>query len=487
MGSAGTKHNTHGLKQFWNYVFNASYQLLVILAALVTTPFLARNLGSGALGIYGYVVSIATIVQTLALLSLYTYGSRQIAYCRDSAAKVNIVFWELMALRCLLGLAGSAVYICIAMLTPYTSLFMIYYPWVLANIVDVTWLFIGYEDMKVVVLKNVAVKIACVLSIFTFVKHDGLVVYLLIMSTYTLLGNISVYPQLKKYVAKPEIGPNFARRHLSGTLRLFVPEVTSTLTHRINHITMGQVFDAKDEIAFFDQGEKIINIPSSLVTAMNSVVMPRIAHEYASRKNQSVEDYVVWVGSAALMVAFPLSFGIAAIAERIVPWFFGPGFERAIPVIQIMSPVIVVDSLIGTVGAQYLTATNNTPVLNASNGTGLCVNIVMNMLLIPIAGCIGAVLSTVLARLTILVFQVIATFKTLAYERIVRSAIRYAAASSVMAIAIALAGNLVSNNMACTVIQILSGCITYALLLYICGDPILWALLSMLTKKGEAS
>ena len=220
---------------------------------------------------------------------------------------------------------------------------------------------------------------------------------------------------------------------------------------------------------------------------MNSVVMPRIAHEYASRKNQSVEDYVVWVGSAALMVAFPLSFGIAAIAERIVPWFFGPGFERAIPVIQIMSPVIVVDSLIGTVGAQYLTATNNTPVLNASNGTGLCVNIVMNMLLIPIAGCIGAVLSTVLARLTILVFQVIATFKTLAYERIVRSAIRYAAASSVMAIAIALAGNLVSNNMACTVIQILSGCITYALLLYICGDPILWALLSMLTKKGEAS
>lgn len=468
-------------------MYNASYQLLVIAAALVTTPYLARSLGPGALGIYGYVVSVASILQTLALLSLYTYGSRQVAYSRDSATEVNRVFWELMVLRCAIGVLISLIYCCMAQFTPYTRQFLIYYPWVLANILDVTWFFIGYEDMKVVVLKNVAVKTACVLSIFVFVKDQGgLVTYLLIMSVYTFLGNVSVYPQLKRYLGKPDLGPGFVWRHLSNALKLFIPEVTSNLTHRINHITMGQVLDVEDDIAFFDQGEKIINIPSSLVTAMNSVVMPRIANEHVHRKDNSVEDYVASVGSAELMVAIPLAAGVASVASRLVPWFFGPGFERAIPVIQIMSPLIVIDSLIGTVGAQYLTATDNTTVLNWTNGLGLLVNIVLNILLIPTAGCIGAVLSTVLSRFVILFCQMAVTFNRLDYGRIARSAFRYAAASLVMAAAVVFVGTFVENGIACTTVQVLVGCITYAALLMVCGDPILKMLLRVLVR-GEAA
>ena len=481
------KHRSSIHKQFWNYVFNASYQLLIMAAALVTTPFLARNLGPSDLGIYGYVVSVSAIAHTVTLVSLYTYGSRQIAYCRDSASEVNRVFWELMILRCLLCALESVVYLYVANRTPYVRLFLIYYPWILANALDVTWLFIGFEDMKTVVLKNVAVKVACVLSIFAFVKgNDGLVSYLLIMSSYTLIGNIAVYPQLRQYVSKPDFGSGFLRRHLLGAMKLFIPEVTPTLTHRINHVTMGQVLDSKDDIAFFDQGEKIVNIPSSLVTAMNSVVMPRIANEHARHQNRSIEDYVVWVGSAALMVAIPLSAGVASIADRLVPWFFGPGFERAIDVIRFLSPVIVIDSLIGTVGSQYLTATDRTLALNWSNGIGLLVNVLLNLSLVPMAGCVGAVVSTVVARLAILISQVVVTIDKLSYGRIALSMIRYSAASLAMAAVILLVGRLVVNDITCTIIQIACGCVSYTLLLYMCADPILKALLTVFAREGSS-
>ena len=488
MGATGAKRYSRLVKQFWNYVYNASYQLLVIAAALVTTPYLARSLGPGALGVYGYVVSVASILQTLALLSLYTYGSRQVAYSRDSAAEVNRVFWELMTIRCLLGVIVSAVYWGVALFTPYTQLFLLYYPWILANILDVTWFFIGFEDMKVVVLKNVAVKIACVLSIFAFVRSEnGLVKYLMIMSVFTFLGNVSVYPQLRRYVGKPDLNPGFTSRHLSNAVKLFIPEVTSNLTHRINHITMGHVLATADDIAFFDQGEKIINIPSSLVTAMNSVVMPRMANDHVRLKDSSVEEYAMAVGSAELMVAIPLAVGVASVAGRLVPWFFGPGFERAIPVIQLMSPLIVIDSLIGIVGAQYLTATDKTTVLNRSNGLGLCVNIVLNILLVPIAGCIGAVLSTVFARLVILAYQVFVTLNGLSYNRIARSALRYASASLVMMAAVMLVGQSVENDIVCTVVQVLVGCVVYPALLIACGDPILRALYGMLVQEKAVS
>lgn len=488
MEAAEPKRYSRLVKQFWNYVYNASYQLLVIAAALVTTPYLARSLGPGALGVYGYIVSVASILQTLALLSLYTYGSRQVAYSRDSASEVNQVFWELMAIRCLLGVVVSVAYWGIALITPYTQLFLIYYPWMLANILDVTWFFIGFEDMKVVVLKNVAVKIACVLSIFCFVRNEnGLVTYLMIMSVFTFLGNVSVYPQLQRYVGKPDINQGFMRLHLSNAVKLFIPEVTSNLTHRINHITMGHVLDTADDIAFFDQGEKIINIPSSLVTAMNSVVMPRMANDHARQKDNSVEDYAVAVGSAELMVAIPLAVGVASVADRLVPWFFGPGFERAIPVIQIMSPLIVIDSLIGIVGAQYLTATNKTTVLNQSNGLGLCMNIVLNMLLVPMAGCIGAVLSTVFARLAILAYQVLVTLNGLTYSSIARSALRYSAASLVMMAVVLFAGQLVENDLVCTVVQVPIGCLTYLALLIAGRDPVLQTLYGVLARDKVAS
>lgn len=488
MESSSHNNSKRALKQVWNYIYNASYQLLVIASALVTTPFLARSLGPGALGIYGYIVSVAAIVQTITLLSLYTYGCRQIAYCRDTPSEVNRVFWELFYLRLLLGFIGSVIYFIFAELSQYKILFAIYYPWIIANIIDVTWLFIGHEDMKIVVFKNIVVKVLCVVCIFVFVGNGGgLLAYLIIMSVNTLLGNLAVYPQLKQYVGKPDVSPGFVFRDFKGALKLFIPEVTPTLTHRINHLTMGQVLNTEDDIAFYDQGEKIVNIPSSLVTAMNSVVMPRIANDHAQQRSRSVEEYVIWAGSAALMIAIPLSVGVASVAERLVPWFFGPGYDRVVPVIQLMSPVIVVDSLIGTIGSQFLTATDGARALNFSNGIGLVINVVLNLLLIPTTGCVGAVLSTVLARVTILVIQFLATYKSLDYIRIGQSALRYGAASFAMAITIAIVGKLVTGNIICTAIQIVVGCMTYTAILYGFRDPILRMLLKVLGHKEAVS
>lgn len=49
------------MKVIKNYLYNASYQLLIMLAPLITTPYVARVLGAHESGIYTYTNGWVTI------------------------------------------------------------------------------------------------------------------------------------------------------------------------------------------------------------------------------------------------------------------------------------------------------------------------------------------------------------------------------------------------------------------------------------------
>lgn len=43
-----------------NYFLNMSYQVLVLLVPIVTTPYIARTLGAEGIGIYSYTYSVVS-------------------------------------------------------------------------------------------------------------------------------------------------------------------------------------------------------------------------------------------------------------------------------------------------------------------------------------------------------------------------------------------------------------------------------------------
>ena len=75
-----------------NYLYTAAYQILILIAPIVTAPYLARVLGADNLGIYGYVNSSGNIITTISLLGIYAYGNRQTAYVRESKDELNRTF-----------------------------------------------------------------------------------------------------------------------------------------------------------------------------------------------------------------------------------------------------------------------------------------------------------------------------------------------------------------------------------------------------------
>ena len=468
-----------------NYLYTVSYQLLVLLAPIVTAPYLARVLGADELGIYGYVYSSSNVITTLSLLGIYAYGTRQIAYVRDASETLTRTFWELARVRLILGSAGTLVYAAYAALNPaYRLFFLIYYPYILAEFLDCSWVFVGVEDMAPAVLKNFVTKLLNVIGIFLFVRRRGDVwIYLMLLAITTLLANLSIYTQLHRYVGRPKARPHMTLRHIRGSLELFLPQVASVFYLQMDKVMLQWLTGTTRQVSFYDQAEKIVMIPLSFITVISSVMMPRIANEFKKDNAQAITALLNKAGRFALMLACPMMVGLFVVARQFVPWYLGEEFLPVGSLIMILVPIVVLNSLAGISGQQYFTATNQTRILLRAYVSAAMLNIGCNALLIPRLGAYGAAAATVLSSLVSVLIQ----YRYLSAQIPVRGFLRYGGIYGVPALVMGLAVYFTTRAMPArivtTLVQILIGCAVYFVLLLLRRDTLLRELWEMVRRK----
>ena len=77
------------MKVLKNYAYNLSYQLLVIILPIITTPYVTRVFSSNDLGTYGYFNSIVTYFILLATLGVANYGTKEISGHRKDIQRIS--------------------------------------------------------------------------------------------------------------------------------------------------------------------------------------------------------------------------------------------------------------------------------------------------------------------------------------------------------------------------------------------------------------
>ena len=112
-------------------------------------------------------------------LGVNLYGQRQIAYLKNENKEVySKAFWELVLLRVCLGVISSAAYfILIVRISDSYLLSALLTLEILNMILDIQWLFQGFENFRIITIRNFIVKTVTVLAIFIFVKSSSDVVH----------------------------------------------------------------------------------------------------------------------------------------------------------------------------------------------------------------------------------------------------------------------------------------------------------------------
>lgn len=469
-----------------NYLYNMSYQLLAIIIPLITTPYLSRILGSDGIGTYSYTLSIATYFVLLGVLGTNTYAQREIACFQDDEENRSKIFKEILQLRFITFTISILIFITFFCLFGSNRIYYrILTLEIFANMIDISWLFQGMEDFGKIVRKNLIVKIISIISIFVFIKSKNDVwIYVLIYSLSNFLGFLSLWLDAKKYIVKTNVKEKInIKKHIKGILLLFIPQVASTIYNVLDKTMLGLIVSDISYVGFYEQAQKITKVSLTVITSLGVVMLPRIANLSAKGDKKELKKNIYNSFSAVFLLAFPICFGLIAISDNLVPWFFGKGYEEVSLLIKICSPIVIFIGMANVMGPQYLLPTKQQNKYTLAVICSAVVNFVGNLLLISSLAAVAASITSVLAELVGVIIEFFYIRKDFSLKKILNLSKNYMFAGIIMLIALTLISNKLVPSIINTFILISIGGFIYLIMLLICKDEFVVKNINNIVKK----
>ena len=451
-----------------NFIYNCTYQILVLILPLITIPYLARVLGAEGQGIYSYTYSIVQIFILFAVLGINNYGSRKIAQCRENKEQLSKEFFSIYTIQVFITMIMLIIYLLYIYLfqNEYLKIFCIQSLFLIANFLDLNWFFQGLEKFKVVVLKNALIKIISIVAIFIFVKkEEDVTIYVLIMSASTFLSQIVMLPHLKGKINLIKPSWKDIKLHIKPILILFIPVIAVNVYKSVDRIILGNLVNM-DEVGFYDYANKIVGVPLIIITSLGNVMLPRIANFAKKGKEKEIDKYFNIVIKFVMFLAIPAWLGIMAISENFITIFLGEGYIKTAYIIKYLSIVIVFISIANVIRTQYLLPLEKDKDYCISVILGAIVNVICNIILIPKKQSIGAAISIVITEFTVMTYQIYVMNKKENLRKYCKDIIWFFISGIVMCFIVTKLGKIIENKMLLTTLQILVGGLIYACLNY---------------------
>lgn len=452
-----------------NIIYSVLYQILILIIPLITIPYVSRVIGVSGIGEYSYTYSIVYYFVLMAMLGFNNYGNRSIAKVRDDKEKLSKTFKEIYLLQFFSSILMIIAYIVYLLFfcKNYNLVSYIEIIYIFSCLFDINWLFFGLEKFKLTITRNTIIKIITLIMIFVFVKDPmDTWVYTLILASGTIISNIMLWPFVKKYVdLKKYINIRDIKKHIIPTLKLFLPVIAVTI-YKVMDKTMLGIMTNIDEVGYYENAEKIINIPIAVIGALGNVMLPRMSNLYANNKSEEGCEMIKKSIKIMMFLSFAMTFGLIAISKNFSIIFFGNEFEKTGYLIIYLAITILFLSWGNVIRTQYLIPKEMDKEYIISAFLGAIVNLVFNIILIPKYSSIGACISTILAEFVVAFYQTIKVSKYLPIKEYLKSTFSFLFTSILMFIIISLLPFMIKNGIYLVILQILLGAILYFLLNY---------------------
>lgn len=451
-----------------NFIYNLIYQILILIIPLITAPYLSRVVGAEGVGTYSYTYSIVYYFMLLTLLGINNYGNRSIAKVREDKEKLSTTFWGIYLFQLLMGtimLAAYKGYLCIFN-NEHQDIALIETLFVVSAMLDINWLFFGLEEFKKTITRNIFVKILSVVLIFTFVKDaNDLWKYTLIMAGTTVLSQVLMWFFVKKKIKFTKITLADIKKHIKPNLVLFIPVIAVSLYKMMDKIMLGRLANVT-EVGYYENAEKIVNIPVTLITALGTVMLPRISNMTSRGDNDKIKEYISKSINFVMFMSWVMCFGLIAIGKNFAPFYFGGEFQKTGILIMLLALTLPFLSFANVLRTQYLIPLERDKIYIISVSLGAISNLIMNLIFIPKFGSMGACIGTIVAEAVVMIYQSIAVKNDLPIGKYIVNILPFLWKATVMLICIYPLNYTPISPVWRLFLQVLIGAIVYCVLNY---------------------
>lgn len=398
-----------GLKQKsikQNAILNVIRVIGTLVIPLFLTPYVARVLGVVNMGKINFSNSIVSYFSLVASLGVSAYAIREGASIRESRNKMGLFASEILRLNIFSTVVASVLLLILLNIAPNIKCYSKIILMQALNIIFVTfgveWICVIYEDYIYVTLRTIIIQITSLVFILVFVKNPThLYRYLLINLFAGLMVNLFNRFRSKKYCEIHVTRVNINKEHIKPILYIFFSTVASTIYTNID-ITMLGIINGDYQVGIYSMAVKICSIIKQLIFAGIDVTMPRLSYLIKNDKLK-YDNLLNSLVHVAFILVVPLISGAIIERKQIIWLVLGDEYGSSDKALMILLVAVFFASMAYFVMHTMLLPYGLENILFKGTLVGALLNLLLNLVAIPILGIEGAAITTVLSEATVFI------------------------------------------------------------------------------------
>lgn len=394
-----------------NFILNALLTVAGFLFPLISFPYVSRVLGPVGTGKVRFANSLVSYFAILAQLGVPTYGIRACAKVRDKKEELSRVVHELLIINLVMD---AVVYFAFALAVTFIPrlredrlLYVVVSATILLSSIGMEWLYKALEQYKYITLRSLLFKLIALLTMFIIVRSER---------DYVQYGFISIFASsassvlnlfnARKFVLFKPVGNYDFRRHLKPVLVFFAMACATTIYTNLDVVMLG--FMKTDiDVGYYDAAVKVKTILVAIVTSLGTVILPRASYYIEKGEVEKFRYICKKALHFVILFATPLSVYFILFARYGIYFLSGSNYEGAVVPMQVIMPTLLLIGISNILGIQILVPTGREKVVLYSEIIGAALDLIINALLIPKMASTGAAIGTVVAELSVLLFQLL--------------------------------------------------------------------------------
>lgn len=394
-----------------NFIMNAILTMSSFIFPLITFPYVSRVLLPIGTGKVSLATSIIAYFSMFAQLGIPTYGIRACAKVRDDKEKLTRTVQEIFLINLIMGIISYAVFFVVLFSVPRINaekeLYLIISTTIFFNVIGMEWLYKAMEQYTYITVRSIIFKFVALIMMFILIHNqEDYVLYGGITILAAVGSNIFNFINVHKYVSLRPVGNYKLLQHMSPIMTFFAMTVASTIYTNLDIVILGFVRSDID-VGYYNAAVRIKTILVSIVTSLGTVLLPRASYYI---ENGMKEEFLKITKKAIRFVAIaatPMMLYFILFAKEGIYFLSGEAYTGSILPMQIIMPTLLFIGMSNILGIQMLVPLGKEKVVLRSTIIGAIVDLIINILLVPTYGAIGAAVGNAVAEFVVWMYQLI--------------------------------------------------------------------------------
>ena len=462
------------------------YNVLNMLFPFLTSLYIAHVLLPVNIGEVTYANNIVSYFTILAFLGIPTYGLREIANARDDKERLNKLYSELYIINGISTAFFSLAYFGMVLIFPafqeHRFLHLLVGLNVVLNAFNISWLFEGLEEFSYISVKNTVIKILAFVLLVVFVRTEEDIITYVIISLFGTGGSyfFNMFYS-RKFVRFTTKGLDL-RRHLKPIFTLVVVNLAIEIYTLVDKTMLGSML-TKEHVAFYTYASAINRVALSVTNTITTVLVPRVSYYYEIGKKDEFNKLLTKGLKTLIMLAVPMIIGVQFVSRYMITLMYGEAYISAVYVERVLCATMLISPIGYLLGSRVMLVSNQENKMVIAVASGAIVNIIGNYFLIQVWAEMGAAAASVISEFVVMIIYVNFGRKVFRLEPYKDTVFKVLLAAAAEAGILVLCLFTIPNEMIRTIVQILSGALVYAAVLYLLKDEMFVGYVNMFFGK----